>query len=59
VPDARVEALRRAEEEAARRRKQELRDLELALQLDRELNVAEERAAAAAASTKPGMTGGW
>lgn len=39
-PDTdRVEALKRAEEEAARKREQEQRDLELALQLDRELNT--------------------
>lgn len=36
---ARLETLRRAEEEAAQRRQQELKDLELALQLDRELNL--------------------
>jgi len=61
VPDrTRVEAQRRAEEQAARRREQELKDLELAMQLDRELNLAEERAAAAAAaSTRPGMPGSW
>ncbi|KIM40485.1 hypothetical protein M413DRAFT_445935 [Hebeloma cylindrosporum] len=60
VPDrTRVEAQRRAEEEAARRREQELKDLELAMQLDRELNLAEERAAAVAASTRPGMPGSW
>ena len=39
-PDvARLETLRRAEENAAYRRQQELKDLELALQLDRELNL--------------------
>jgi hypothetical protein len=39
-PDvARLETLRRAEGEAAQRRQQELKDLELALQLDRELNL--------------------
>lgn len=39
-PDvARLEALRRVEEDAAQRRQQELKDLELALQLDRELNL--------------------
>jgi predicted nucleic acid-binding protein len=64
IPDrTRVEAQKRAEEEAARRREQELKDLELAMQLDRELNVAEERAAAAAAAaaalTRPGMPGSW
>ena len=60
VPDrTRVEAQRRAEEEAARRREQELKDLELAMQLDRELNLAEERAAAAVASTRPGMPRSW
>jgi hypothetical protein len=36
---ARLETLRRAEEGAAQRRQQELKDLELALQLDRELNL--------------------
>ncbi|KAF8972126.1 hypothetical protein BDZ97DRAFT_1783276 [Flammula alnicola] len=47
APDRdRLEALRRAEENAARRREQELKDLELAMQLDRELNLAEERATA-------------
>jgi hypothetical protein len=60
VPDrTRVEAQKRAEEEAARRREQELKDLELAMQLDRELNLAEERAAAAAASTRSAMPGSW
>jgi hypothetical protein len=40
VPDtARVEALRKAEQDAARRKEQELKDLELAMQLDRELNL--------------------
>ncbi|PPQ77139.1 hypothetical protein CVT25_010834 [Psilocybe cyanescens] len=57
-PDrARVEALRRVEEEASRRREQELKDLELAMQLDRDLNLAEERAAAAAGSEA--MPGRW
>jgi hypothetical protein len=35
----RLEALKKAEEEAIRRRAQEQRDLELALQLDRQLNT--------------------
>lgn len=40
VPDkARVEALRKVEQDAAWRREQELKDLELAMQLDRELNL--------------------
>jgi len=39
APDTtRVEALRRVEEDAARRKEQELKDLELAMELDRELN---------------------
>ncbi|KAF8896587.1 hypothetical protein BD779DRAFT_1496727 [Infundibulicybe gibba] len=41
IGSARLEALRIAEEEAARRKAQEDKDLELALQLDRELNLAE------------------
>ena len=45
LDQSRMQALRLAEEDAARRREQELRDLELAMQLDRELNLAEERAA--------------
>jgi hypothetical protein len=36
----RVETLRVAEEEAKRKHEQELRDLELAMQLDRELNFS-------------------
>jgi len=36
----RSEALRRAEEEAKRKHEQELKDLELAMQLDRELNFS-------------------
>ncbi|KAF5327371.1 hypothetical protein D9619_004463 [Psilocybe cf. subviscida] len=40
LPDSgHLERLRRAEEVAAQRRAQELRDLELAMQLDRELNL--------------------
>ena len=40
VPDtARVEVLRKVEEAAAWRKEQELKDLELAMQLDRELNL--------------------
>ena len=40
VPDAtRVEALRKVEQDAAWRKEQELKDLELAMQLDRELNL--------------------
>ena len=40
VPDTtRVEALRKAEQAAAWRKEQELKDLELAMQLDRELNL--------------------
>lgn len=40
VPDkVRVEALRKAEQDAAWRKEQELKDLELAMQLDRELNL--------------------
>lgn len=40
VPDtARVEALRKVEQDATRRKEQELKDLELAMQLDRELNL--------------------
>lgn len=40
LPDSEhLERLRRAEEVAAQRRAQELRDLELAMQLDRELNL--------------------
>ena len=35
----RVEALRKVEQDAARRKEQELKDLELAMQLDRELNL--------------------
>ncbi|KJA26271.1 hypothetical protein HYPSUDRAFT_159226 [Hypholoma sublateritium FD-334 SS-4] len=45
LDQSRLKALRLAEEDAARRREQELQDLELAMQLDRELNLAEERAA--------------
>lgn len=45
LDQSRLKALRSAEEDAARRRDQELRDLELAMRLDRELNLAEERAA--------------
>ncbi|KAF8802443.1 hypothetical protein BYT27DRAFT_7196627 [Phlegmacium glaucopus] len=40
VPNtARVEALRKVEQDAAKRREQELKDLELAMELDRELNL--------------------
>lgn len=40
-PDpSRFEALRRAEEDAKRKHEQEIRDLELAMQLDRELNLS-------------------
>ncbi|KAF9484377.1 hypothetical protein BDN70DRAFT_928442 [Pholiota conissans] len=39
VDKARLEALRLVEQEAARRREQELKDLELAMQLDREFNL--------------------
>lgn len=46
LDQSRLDALRRAEEEASRRRAQELKDMELALQLDRELNTAEQRTAA-------------
>ncbi|KAH9481480.1 hypothetical protein JR316_0006007 [Psilocybe cubensis] len=57
-PDKRrLEALRRAEEEAARRREQELKDLELAMQLDRELNLTEERASGA--NGDPPIPGRW
>lgn len=36
---ARVETLRKVEQDAAKRREQELKDLELAMELDRELNL--------------------
>ncbi|KAF8183974.1 hypothetical protein BJ912DRAFT_1043866 [Pholiota molesta] len=39
VDKSRLEALRRVEEEAARRHEQEIKDLELAMQLDREFNL--------------------
>lgn len=39
VDKSRLEVLRRVEDEAARRHEQELKDLELAMQLDREFNL--------------------
>ncbi|KDR79023.1 hypothetical protein GALMADRAFT_244752 [Galerina marginata CBS 339.88] len=59
-PDlARFEALKRAEDDARRRREQELRDLELAMALDRELNLAEERASSNGRPAPTAMPGGW
>lgn len=62
TPDpSRLEALRRAEEEAAKRKQQEEKDLELALQLDRELNLANQPPAQSASAARAGapMPGGW
>lgn len=62
TPDpSRLEALRRAEEEVARRKQQEDKDLELALQLDRELNLADQpsvQSTSVARASAP-MPGGW
>jgi hypothetical protein len=62
IPDSsRVEAIRLAEEEAARRKEQEDKDLELALQLDRELNLADQQSTQSPSITRASapMPGGW
>ena len=60
LPDQhRLDALRRAEDDARRRHEQEMKDLELAMQLDRELNLAEDQARNSNSTAENGMPGGW
>ncbi|PPQ96243.1 hypothetical protein CVT26_005570 [Gymnopilus dilepis] len=58
---AHFEALKRAEDEAKRRREQELKDLELAMELDRQLNMDPSASSGdnSTANTHSGMPGGW
>jgi len=60
-PAPRIDELWLAEEDAARRKEQEDKDFEIALQLDRELNLMEEPATQSSvrANTNPLMPGGW
>jgi len=56
--DTHLEALKRAEDEAKHRREQELKDLELAMELDRQLNM-DASSSTPAATTNGRMPGGW
>ncbi|KAF4613987.1 hypothetical protein D9613_007631 [Agrocybe pediades] len=59
VDRAHITELRRAEEEAARRREQEQKDLELAMALDRELNIPREDNTRSAGNAAGAMPGSW